>query len=87
MSREATLAACPESEHRRMAAVRSANSLRTKYDPPPVPFRDCDWSCVSDNYDASYEDGQWVTNERVGYGRTEYAAIQDWLINNGVIEE
>lgn len=49
----------------------------TDYDPKPVPFRNCDWSAVTDNYDASWEgeeDG-WVSNEPIGYGATEEQAI------------
>ena len=42
----------------------------TSYDPPPIPVRNHDWSCLSDNY----EPGQ-----PIGYGKTEYDAITDYF--------
>lgn len=40
----------------------------TRYDPPPIPVRDFDWSAVTD----SYEGG-----DPIGRGRTEAQAIAD----------
>lgn len=55
---------------RRYPIVTSADG-RSRYgpwtiyfDPPPIPTRSCDWHCIHDDYDASYEgpeDG-WVSN-------------------------
>jgi hypothetical protein len=41
----------------------------TKYDPPPIPLRQFDWSAVDD---ATYDIAGCV-----GYGRTEAEAIAD----------
>jgi hypothetical protein len=56
----------------------SAPVIITHYDPKPVPFRNCDWSAVISNYDASWEgeESGWVSNEPIGYGPTEAAAVQ-----------
>ncbi len=43
----------------------------TKYDPPPVPFRDADWSAVFDDYDLG---------SPIGHGETERDAIDDLMI-------
>jgi hypothetical protein len=43
----------------------------TKYDPPPVPFRDADWSAVFDDYDLG---------SPIGHGETEQQAIDDLMI-------
>jgi hypothetical protein len=43
----------------------------TKYDPPPIPFRECDWSAVFDGYDLG---------DPVGHGLTEQDAIDDLLM-------
>lgn len=40
----------------------------TKYDPPPIPDRQFDWSAVEDSYDLG---------SPIGYGRTEEDAIAD----------
>lgn len=40
----------------------------TKYDPPPIPFRDCDWSAVFEDYDLG---------SPIGHGPTEADAIED----------
>lgn len=42
----------------------------TRYDPPPIPPREFDWSAVSDNYDQG---------DPVGFGRTEQEARDDLL--------
>lgn len=42
----------------------------TRYDPPPIPPREFDWSAVSDNYDHG---------DPVGFGRTEQEARDDLL--------
>lgn len=43
--------------------------IKTKYDPPPIPLRDHDWSAY--DYD-TYDEGM-----PVGYGATEQEAIDD----------
>jgi hypothetical protein len=48
-------------------------TIRTHYDPPPIPIRLCDWSAIDDN---TY-DGQ--EGDIVGYGPTEMCAIQNLL--------
>lgn len=40
----------------------------TKYDPPPIPVRQMDWTAVSSDYDAG---------DPIGYGATEAEAIAD----------
>lgn len=42
--------------------------ITTRYNPPPVPFRNCDWSAVDDDD---------MGETRVGYGATEEEAIAD----------
>lgn len=45
--------------------------LHTSYDYPPIPSRECDWSCIDDNYDPEYS--------IVGHGKTELEAIYNYL--------
>lgn len=40
----------------------------TRYDPPPIPLRQFDWSAVTDNYDLG---------SPIGRGHTEAEAIAD----------
>ncbi len=42
--------------------------MRVTYNPPPTPFRGCDWTAISDNYEGG---------DPVGYGATRYEAIED----------
>lgn len=42
----------------------------TKYDPPPIPFRECDWSAVFEDYDLG---------SPIGHGPTEQDAIEDLM--------
>lgn len=49
----------------------------TKYDPPPIPFRDCDWSAVYDDYDLG---------SPIGHGATEADAIEDLKMEAGMDE-
>lgn len=46
----------------------TARKIVTKYDPPPIPFRDADWSAVYDDYDLG---------SPIGHGATEAEAIED----------
>jgi hypothetical protein len=46
------------------------SGIVTSYDFPPIPVRDMDWSAVRDGYEGG---------DRIGYGRTEAAAIRDLL--------
>lgn len=43
----------------------------TKYDPPPIPARFCDWSAVRDG---------WDLGDHIGYGETQEAAIADLMV-------
>lgn len=43
----------------------------TKYDPPPIPARFCDWSAVRDG---------WDLGDHIGYGETEDAAVADLMV-------
>ena len=45
-------------------------SIRTQFDPPPIPPRCFDWSAVTDNYEPG---------EPIGYGYTETEAVNDLL--------
>lgn len=45
--------------------------LKTKYDPPPISTRVCDWSAIDDD---TYEPGS-----PIGYGETEQDAIDDLM--------
>lgn len=49
----------------------------TSYDPKPIPTRACDWSAVTDDYEAWTEDGEWHSTHPVGYGATQEEAIAD----------
>lgn len=40
----------------------------TRYDPPPIPVRQMDWTAVSSDYDQG---------DPIGYGATEAEAIAD----------
>ncbi len=45
----------------------------TRYDPPPIPVRDCDWTATLEGYDIG---------DPIGTGATESDAIADlhmWL--------
>lgn len=43
----------------------------TRYDPPPIPIRSCDWTAVTDNYDLG---------SPMGHGATEADAIADLMM-------
>lgn len=49
----------------------------TKYDPPAIPIRDCDWSAVFDDYDLG---------DPIGHGATEQEAIDDLKMEAGMEE-
>lgn len=49
----------------------------TKYDPAPIPMRDCDWQATFDNYDLG---------DCIGHGETEDAAIADLKLEAGMDE-
>lgn len=48
----------------------TARKIVTKYDPPPIPFRDADWSAVWSDYDLG---------SPIGHGATEAEAIEDLM--------
>lgn len=35
---------------------------KIRYDPPPIPMRNCDWHWVHDDFDAELVDGTWEGN-------------------------
>lgn len=43
----------------------------TKFEPPPIPVRDCDWSATYADYDLG---------DPIGHGATEQEAIADLMI-------
>ncbi len=47
-----------------------AMDIITRYDPPPIPLRQFDWSACRDNYEPGGP---------LGYGKTEQEAIKDLL--------
>lgn len=48
--------------------MTAPRKIVTKYDPPSIPIRDCDWSAVYDDYDLG---------SPIGHGATESEAIDD----------
>lgn len=42
----------------------------TKYNPPPIPYRDRDWWAVEDDYEPG---------DPIGAGPTEFSAVQDLI--------
>lgn len=46
--------------------------IRTSFDYPPIPLRNCDWSAIDDD---TYEPGC-----PIGHGATEQEAIADLLM-------
>lgn len=49
----------------------SDRKIITKYDPPPIPLRDSDWTAVRDG---------WDLGDHIGMGETESAAIADLMV-------
>ena len=43
--------------------------LITTYNPPPIPVRQFDWTCIDENYEGG---------DIIGTGETEEAAIADY---------
>jgi hypothetical protein len=54
--------------------------ILTHYDPPPIPWRDHDWSAVDDE---TY-DGPGC---RIGWGATEQEAIDDLMAKMNACED
>lgn len=50
----------------------------TKYDPPPIPIRDADWSAVFEDYDLG---------SPIGHGATEADAIADLKMESETEDE
>jgi hypothetical protein len=48
----------------------NTREIITKYDPPPIPGRDCDWQAARDGYDLG---------DPIVHGPTPAAAIADLL--------
>lgn len=51
--------------------------IHTSFDHPPIPVRNCDWSAVTDNYDADCDQDGFFSAHPVGRGATEAGAIAD----------
>jgi hypothetical protein len=63
-------------------AVHQINGVkvRTTFEFPPIPVRDCDWSAVDDDtYDCDCDQDGFFTNCPIGRGTTEQEAIDDLL--------
>jgi hypothetical protein len=50
------------------APARSREPIKTKYDPPPIPYRGADWTATFGDYDLG---------DPIGTGATEAEAIAD----------
>jgi hypothetical protein len=53
-------------------------TIRTTYDPPPIPDRRFDWCAIDDDTHDGAPDSHWRAR-RIGYGPTEQEAIADLL--------
>jgi hypothetical protein len=65
-----------------MMAIHQINGMRirTNFDYPPIPVRDCDWSAVDDDtYDFDCDQDGFFSTCPVGRGATEEEAIADLL--------
>jgi len=51
--------------------------IETSFWRKPIPTNQFDWSAHLDSYDADCVDGEFVSNDPVGYGATEAEAIHD----------
>lgn len=51
-----------------MRSVSQERKIKTKYDPPPIPWRGADWSATYEDYDLG---------DPIGVGSTEAEAIAD----------
>lgn len=56
---------------------RQDMKIRTHFAPPPIPFRQFDWTAIDDDSYDGAEDSK--TRNQIGYGRTEQEAIADLL--------
>lgn len=50
---------------------------KIRFDPPPIPTRNCDWSFVHDDFDAELIDGQWIGNGLGGATASFAAALNE----------
>jgi hypothetical protein len=50
----------------------SQMNIKTHFDPKPIPFRDFDYTAVTDNYDGAAD-----ARSPIGHGRTEAEAVTD----------
>jgi hypothetical protein len=53
--------------------------ITTEFVYPPVPFRDHDWSAVTDSYDADCDGDGYFSHSPHGHGATEAEAINDLI--------
>lgn len=62
----------------REEAERQFGPIKTSFDYPPIPVRDCDWSAhFPDIYDGAPDSS--ARSKMIGRGATEEAAIADLL--------
>lgn len=54
--------------------LRRPRKILTKYEPPPIPLRQFDWSATFEDYDLA---------SPIGHGRTEQDAIDDLVLQIG----
>jgi hypothetical protein len=57
-----------------LALPSPARTIRTSFDPPPIPVRHLDWSAV---YDGEYDGAPDAGPQLVGHGETEEAAVAE----------
>lgn len=59
-------------------------SLRiiTSFEHPPIPTRSCDWAAHYDDYDVDCDERGFFSNDPVGWGPTETAAVLDLIENH-----
>lgn len=55
-------------------------SIHTSFDYPPIPDRSCDWSAVTDDYDADCDQDGFFSTHPMGHGATEADALADLKI-------
>lgn len=54
-----------------------ARKVVTKFDPPPIPVRNCDWQATYEDYDLG---------DPIGLGATEQDAINDLKIEEEMMQ-
>ena len=60
----------------------NGEKIRTSFDYPPIPIRQCDWSAVLDGYDPTewdYDTPAHGPHATIGFGHSEGQAIADLI--------